>query len=67
MEEIISGFKLRGDWGDIVEHGERITRALRDAGVHDPDRDADARRRRRVRRVGRVAPQSPRNPRFRRQ
>jgi len=43
MEEIISGFKLRGDWGDIVEHGERITRALRDAGVHDPDRDADAR------------------------
>jgi vacuolar-type H+-ATPase subunit I/STV1 len=43
MEESISGFKLRGDWGDIVEHGERITRALRDAGVHDPDRDADAR------------------------
>jgi len=43
MEESISGFKLRGDWGDIVEHGKRITRALRDAGVHDPDRDADAR------------------------
>ncbi|MFC6768873.1 DUF5828 family protein [Natrinema soli] len=43
MEESISGFKVRGDWGDIVEHGERITRALRDAGVHDPDRDADAR------------------------
>ncbi|WP_339105283.1 DUF5828 family protein [Haloterrigena salinisoli] len=36
MEESISGFKVRGDWGDVVEHGERITRALRDAGVHDP-------------------------------
>ena len=33
MEESISGFKLRGSWGDVVEHGERITRALRDAGV----------------------------------
>jgi hypothetical protein len=37
MEESISGFKVRGSWGDIVEHGERITRALRDAGV-----DSDA-------------------------
>ena len=37
MEESISGFKHRGSWGDIVEHGERITRALRDAGV-----DSDA-------------------------
>ncbi|WP_121744030.1 DUF5828 family protein [Natronorubrum halophilum] len=43
MEESISGFKVRGDWGDIVEHGERITRALRDAGVHDPDEDYGAR------------------------
>ncbi|ELY36252.1 DUF5828 family protein [Natronorubrum tibetense] len=42
MEESISGFKVRGDWGDIVEHGERITRALRDAGVHDPDADYHA-------------------------
>jgi hypothetical protein len=33
MEESISGFKHRGSWGDIVEHGERITRALHDAGV----------------------------------
>ena len=33
MEESISGFKQRGDWGDIVEHGERITLALREAGV----------------------------------
>jgi hypothetical protein len=33
MEESISGFKLRGTWSEVVEHGERITRALRDAGV----------------------------------
>ena len=33
MDESISGFKQRGDWGDIVEHGERITLALREAGV----------------------------------
>ncbi|ELZ22926.1 hypothetical protein C477_03889 [Haloterrigena salina JCM 13891] len=43
MEESISGFKVRGDWGDVVEHGERITRALRDAGVHDPDGADDTR------------------------
>ncbi|MFC6725643.1 DUF5828 family protein [Halobium palmae] len=33
MEESISGFKQRGSWGDVVEHGERITRALREAGA----------------------------------
>ncbi|WP_418285435.1 DUF5828 family protein [Halorubrum sp. DTA46] len=33
MEESISGFKVRGDWGDIVEHGERIALALRETGV----------------------------------
>ncbi|WP_416838095.1 DUF5828 family protein [Haloferax sp. DFSO52] len=33
MEESISGFKRRGSWGEVVEHGEQITRALRDAGV----------------------------------
>ncbi|QRV16927.1 DUF5828 family protein [Haloterrigena salifodinae] len=43
MEESISGFKVRGDWGDVVEHGERITRALRDADVHDPDGTDDTR------------------------
>ncbi|AGB29989.1 hypothetical protein C488_18995 [Natrinema pellirubrum DSM 15624] len=43
MEESISGFKVRGDWGDIVEHGERITRALRDVDVHDPDQEWGAR------------------------
>ncbi|MEE6210203.1 DUF5828 family protein [Salarchaeum sp. III] len=37
MEESISGFKVRGDWGDIVEHGERVTHAFREAGV-----DSDA-------------------------
>jgi len=30
MEESVSGFRVRGSWGDVVEHGERITRALRD-------------------------------------
>ncbi len=39
MEESISGFKIRGDWGDVVEHGERITNALRDAEVDDPDHE----------------------------
>jgi len=34
MEESISGFKIRGDWGDVVEHGERVTQALREAGVN---------------------------------
>jgi hypothetical protein len=33
MEESVSGFKIRGAWGDVVEHGERITRALHEAGV----------------------------------
>jgi hypothetical protein len=40
MEESISGFKTRGDWGDVVEHGERITRALREVGVTDDSHDA---------------------------
>ena len=43
MEESISGFKVRGEWADVVEHGERITHAIRDAGVHDPDADYGAR------------------------
>jgi len=33
MEESISGFKVRGSWSDVVEHGERITRAFRDLDV----------------------------------
>ncbi|WP_255151149.1 DUF5828 family protein [Halorarius halobius] len=30
MEESVSGFSERGSWGDVVEHGERVTRAMRD-------------------------------------
>jgi len=37
MEERVSGFVVTGDWGEIVEHGERVTRALRAAGL-----DSDA-------------------------
>lgn len=33
MEARVSGFRVSGDWGEIVEHGERITQALRDAGI----------------------------------
>lgn len=32
FEESVSGFEVRGDWVDIVEHGERIVRALREIG-----------------------------------
>ncbi|ESP89599.1 DUF5828 family protein [Candidatus Halobonum tyrrellensis] len=32
MEESISGFRVRGEWDAVVEHGERITRALREVG-----------------------------------
>ncbi|WP_435359842.1 DUF5828 family protein [Haloarchaeobius sp. DFWS5] len=35
MEESISGFKMRGSWSDVVEHGERVTRALRDLGANE--------------------------------
>jgi hypothetical protein len=41
MEESISGFKVRGTWPDVVEHGERVTRALRDFDV-DTGAHADA-------------------------
>jgi hypothetical protein len=30
MEESVSGFKCRGGWVDVVEHGERIVQALED-------------------------------------
>jgi hypothetical protein len=42
MEESVSGFKVRGVWGDIVEHGERITRALKDLRDEDCDIDSEA-------------------------
>ncbi|MDR5656079.1 DUF5828 family protein [Halodesulfurarchaeum sp. HSR-GB] len=40
MEESISGFKQRGTWGEIVEHGERITTALREASATEKYPDA---------------------------
>lgn len=33
MEERVSGFRIVGDWGEVVEHGERISEALREADV----------------------------------
>ncbi|MFB6173990.1 MAG: DUF5828 family protein [Halobacteriales archaeon] len=33
MEERVSGFRAAGDWGAIVELGERITTALRETGA----------------------------------
>ncbi|MFB6206050.1 MAG: DUF5828 family protein [Haloglomus sp.] len=39
MQESVSGFSERGTWSDIVEHGERVTRALRDL-MNDEDVDA---------------------------
>ena len=37
MEESISGFKVRGEWGKVVEHGERITQALRETGTAEEE------------------------------
>ena len=43
MEESVSGFKIRGSWADVVEHGERLTRALKDiADSEGVEVDADA-------------------------
>lgn len=42
MEESVSGFKERGSWGDVVEHGERITRSLRDLARDGQDVDEEA-------------------------
>ncbi|MFB6165494.1 MAG: DUF5828 family protein [Haloarculaceae archaeon] len=42
MEETVSGFERRGRWVDVVEHGERITRALKDIAADDEvDADVD--------------------------
>jgi hypothetical protein len=35
VEESVSGFKARGDWIDVVEHGERVTRALKETADED--------------------------------
>ncbi len=42
VEESVSGFKFRGNWADVVEHGERITRALKDLGADGAPVDEDA-------------------------
>ncbi|WP_318570575.1 DUF5828 family protein [Salinigranum marinum] len=33
MEERVSGFRVRGSWEEVVAHGERIARALRESDV----------------------------------
>jgi hypothetical protein len=41
IEESVSGFKCRGGWVDVVEHGERIASALEElAGNHELNREA---------------------------
>jgi hypothetical protein len=42
VEESVSGFKIRGSWGEVVEHGERITRALKDIANGGEEVDEDA-------------------------
>ena len=42
VEESVSGFRMRGSWVDIVEHGERITRVLKDLGEEGFDVDEAA-------------------------
>jgi len=43
IEESVSGFKRRGGWVDVVEHGERIVQALKDLaeeGIEGVDAEA---------------------------
>lgn len=35
MEERVSGFRVRGSWDEVVAHGERIARALRESDVDE--------------------------------
>lgn len=35
MEETLSGFRQRGTWAEVVEHGDRIVNALREAGADE--------------------------------
>lgn len=35
MEESVSGFEVQGEWDTVVEHGERITKALDEADVEE--------------------------------
>jgi hypothetical protein len=41
MEESVSGFSVEGSWADVVELGERVTRALRDLREESIDYDGD--------------------------
>ena len=42
IDESVSGFKLHGSWVDVVELGERITRALKDLDSEGVSVDTDA-------------------------
>lgn len=33
VEDRVAGFRVRGSWGDVVAHGERITDAFAALGV----------------------------------
>ncbi|ERH08791.1 MAG: hypothetical protein J07HX64_00540 [halophilic archaeon J07HX64] len=61
MEESVSGFKTRGGWVKIVEHGERITHALQQYA------EECSLRRGRPHRVRRLAAEKSRAPRRGRQ
>ena len=37
MDRTVAGFKITGTWADVVEHGDRITFALRDLDVDRQD------------------------------
>jgi hypothetical protein len=42
VEESVSGFEVRGGWVDVVEHGERVVRALKDLDGDDENVDSEA-------------------------
>ncbi len=42
MEESVSGFEVRGGWVDVVEHGERVVRALTDLAEEGEAVDEEA-------------------------
>jgi len=42
MDESLSGFSVTGSWAEVVEHGERLTRALDDLRTEGVDIDDDA-------------------------
>jgi len=42
VEESVSGFEVRGGWVDVVEHGERVVRALKDLGEEGEAVDSEA-------------------------